>query len=281
MKKRRPIELFSLSFLDVLSGALGAVIILFVAIPKNKFPDSSSSKEKKREEFIENVKNKLLTANEELEKLKKELEEVKKENIAVKNQVLLKTENPEKGIDADIGFKFKGKKIVFIIDTSYSMFEEGRINQVKAGLKMLLTSLPPSYQIDIIQFPFGVRAPYRVMWGRTKLFESLHRLDSFDFIYSLNPAGGTPTRDVLLYALKNYQELSDIVLLTDGLPTNHNSNKKDDIYDILRAVREHNKNKVQINVIGVGSNFLSDKTSPQFIFLSSLSSESNGFFVGF
>ena len=36
MRKRRQIELFSISFLDLLSGALGAVIILYVAIPKNK-----------------------------------------------------------------------------------------------------------------------------------------------------------------------------------------------------------------------------------------------------
>ena len=35
MRKRRAIELFSISFLDLLSGALGAVIILYVAIPKN------------------------------------------------------------------------------------------------------------------------------------------------------------------------------------------------------------------------------------------------------
>ena len=36
MRKRRSIELFSISFLDLLSGALGAVIILYVAIPKQK-----------------------------------------------------------------------------------------------------------------------------------------------------------------------------------------------------------------------------------------------------
>ena len=77
------------------------------------------------------------------------------------------------------------------------------------------------------------------------------------------------------------QEISDIVLLTDGVPTYHNSNKNDDIYEILRLVREMNFNKVQINTIGVGTNFLSDKTSDQYKFLSLLSTESNGFFVGF
>jgi Mg-chelatase subunit ChlD len=281
MKKRRSIELFSLSFLDILSGALGAVIILFVAIPKNKQPEPDLSAEKSREEFIEVVKNKLLATNEELAKVKNELDEARRKNDELKMATSNKVESTEKGIDADIGFKFKGKKIAFVIDTSYSMYEEGRIIQVKAGIKMLLTSLPGTFQIDVIQFPFGMRAPYRAMWGMTKQFQSMNRLDSFDFISSLKPDGGTPTRDVLIYVLKNYQDLSDIVLLTDGLPTFHNSNKKDDIYEILKAVRSHNSNKVQINTIGVGSDFLSDKTSPQYQFLSLLSSESNGFFVGF
>jgi hypothetical protein len=42
MRKRRQIELFSISFLDLLSGALGAVIILFVAIPKEQNKNVSS-----------------------------------------------------------------------------------------------------------------------------------------------------------------------------------------------------------------------------------------------
>jgi hypothetical protein len=161
------------------------------------------------------------------------------------------------------------------------MTEEERMTQVKAGLKMLLTSLPGDFKIEIIQFPLAQRAPFRSMWQTTKEFKGLNRMDAFEFIFSLRPSGGTPTRDTLLFVLKNYQEISDIVLLTDGVPTFHNSNKKDDIYEILRIVREMNSNKVQINTIGVGTNFLSDKTSDQYKFLSLLSSESNGFFVGF
>ena len=93
--------------------------------------------------------------------------------------------------------------------------------------------------------------------------------------------GGTPTRDTLLHVIKNYENISDIVLLTDGVPTFHNSNKKDDIYEILRLVRENNTRKIQINAIGIGHDFLIDKTSDQYKFLSLLSAENNGFFVGF
>jgi hypothetical protein len=109
----------------------------------------------------------------------------------------------------------------------------------------------------------------------------MNREDTFDFIQSLRPAGGTPTRDTLLFVLKNYEEITDVVLLTDGAPTYHNSNQKDDIFQILQVVRECNQKKVQVNVIGVGAAFLKDKTSEQYKFLSLLSSENNGFFVGF
>jgi hypothetical protein len=274
MRKRRQIELFSISFLDLLSGALGAVIILYVAIPKNKPVEVP-----KEDNVKEALKKDLHSARESNEELRKKLVEAK-ESIEKLSMVKTEVKTPG-GLDADIGFNFKGKNIVFIIDTSYSMTEEERMTQVKAGLKMLLTSLPGDFKIEIIQFPLAQRAPFRSMWQTTKEFKGLNRMDAFEFIFSLRPSGGTPTRDTLLFVLKNYQEISDIVLLTDGVPTFHNSNKKDDIYEILRIVREMNSNKVQINTIGVGTNFLSDKTSDQYKFLSLLSSESNGFFVGF
>ena len=277
MRKRRQIELFSLSFLDLISGALGAVIILYVAIPKNK------PAEIPKEDIVkELLKKDIADSREKIEELQKKLQETEALLAAKPLPVEAKPEEPVVGgADLDVGFKFKGKNIVFIIDTSYSMIEEDRMGQVKAGIKMLLTSLGASYNVEIVQFPLGERAPFRSMWGTIKKFEGINRMDAFDFVYSLRPSGGTPTRDTLLFVLKNYENVSDIILLTDGAPTFHNSNRKDDIYEILRVVRESNPNKIQINTIGVGSNFLKDKTSEQYKFLSLLSSESNGFFVGF
>lgn len=269
MRKRRQIELFSISFLDLLSGALGAVIILFVAIPKNK--PSDVPQDKKLAEVLEQS---LKRSQEEVEKLKSEL--------AKANDKLTKVpEAKTVGKDLDIGFKFKGKEILFIIDTSYSMTEEDRMGQVKAGLKMLITSLSPDYKIEVVRYPFESRAPFKTLWGVPRENTALNQMDVFDFIYSLRPYGGTPTRDVLLFALRNYDNISDIVLLSDGAPTYHNSNKKDDLYDILRIVRTENSRKVQINCIGVGAEFTKDKTSDRYKFLSSLSLEGNGFFVGF
>lgn len=275
MKKRREINVFSISFLDLLSGALGAVIILYVAIPKNKTAEADPVKEMIQKDLI-STHNELVKAKSEISALKEKL---------AQSQAKV-TETPQKpkpvqGMDLDIGFKFKGKNIVFLIDTSLSMTEEDRMGQVKAGLKMLLTSLPPNYNIDIVQYPLAQRAPFKSMWGTTKKSAGINKLDAFEFIYNLRPAGGTPTRDALLFILRNYVGISDLVLLSDGAPSLHNSNQKDDIYDILRVVREENKSDIQINTIGVGSDFIRDKTSERYIFLSLLAEQTGGFFVGF
>ncbi len=273
MRKRRQIELFSISFLDLLSGALGAVIILYVAIPKNAqkdLPVYNIDQEILRKDLASSLKK-----NDQLVR-ELQIEKEKYSSIISPQVAPLKD-----GMDVDIGFKFKGKNIVFMIDTSYSMTEEDRMTQVKAGIKMFLTSIPATYKVDVVHFPLGERAPFRGMWGEVKEFQGINRMDAFDFIYSLKPSGGTPTRDTLLHVIKNYENISDIVLLTDGVPTFHNSNQKDDIYEILRLVRENNNSKIQINAIGVGQDFLIDKTSDQYKFLSLLSAENNGFFVGF
>lgn len=277
MRKRRAIEVFSISFLDLLSGALGAVIILYVAIPKQKAPiDIPVAEDTEKARLV----SELEIANKQISTLKSDLNAMKAEMDSKKTVTEKPVEViPNKGLD--IGFKFKGKDIVFILDTSYSMIEEERITSVKAGLKMLLSSLSSEYKVDIVQYPLGMRAPFRSMWGATRELKSMNKFDSFDFIYSLKPYGGTPTRDTLEFVLKNYNYISDIVLLSDGAPTYHNSNKKDDIYDILKMVRVMNTNKIQINTIGVGSSFTSDKTTDEYKFLSLLAEENNGFFIGF
>lgn len=278
MKKRRQIEMFSISFLDLLSGALGAVIILYVAIPKSRPVEVQPDLEK------EAMSRELANAKEELKKASEKIKEMTaKAEIKVDKLIPIDSaeEKPNEGQNFDVGFKFRGRNLVFLVDTSYSMVEEDRMGQVKAGLKMLLTSLPSSYKIEMVQFPLAERAPFKSLWGTLKDFTKHNKLDSFDFIYRLRPSGGTPTRDALLFAIRNYDEMTDLILLTDGVPTYHNSNRKDDIYEILLAVKSENHRSVQINTIGVGTDFLADKNSDQFKFLSQLAEQSGGFFVGF
>ena len=271
MRKRRQIELFSISFLDLLSGALGAVIILFVAIPKNQKTDQESD-----QKLNQAVEVTLKESQKELEQVKKKLDEANKKLANIDSK-----KDEQSSRDLDVGFKFKGKEILFIIDTSLSMIDEDRMGQVKAGLKMLITSLGPEYKIDVIRYPNGSKSPFKTLWGDLQENTSSNKMEAFYFIYALQPFGGTPTRDALVFALENYHTITDIVLLSDGAPTFHNSNKKDDIEDIIKQIKEENSREVQINCIGVGKEFIQDKSSDRYVFLSRLAEQGKGFFVGF
>ena len=124
MRKRRPIEVFSISFLDLLSGALGAVIILYVAIPKNQ-PITAPTAEVVKEIVKEPIKSDI-----ELDKVRAQLAEVTEKLAFIQLEKEAKEAVGAGGKDLDVGFKFKGKEILFIIDTSYSMIEEDRMGQV-------------------------------------------------------------------------------------------------------------------------------------------------------
>ncbi|MFP5490797.1 MAG: VWA domain-containing protein [Bacteriovoracia bacterium] len=287
MPRRREINAFSLSFLDIISGALGAVIILYVAVPKGN-PQNDTTK--KIEELVRAKDAQMQEMQNELAELRELRESAKlaiQENEALKTQVAatppVESKEPTEDMTGmDVGFKFKGRNIVFIVDTSRSMLDEDRMGQVKAGLKMLLTSMPPQYRIEIVQFPNGSRSPYRALFKEMKELGTETKLDAFDFIYAMKPDGATPTRDTLNYIFKNYMQMTDIVLLTDGEPSLHQSPIKDDIYDLLGHIRELNKIlKVQINTIGVGQEVLHDKTGKPYQFLRMLAEQNSGFFVGF
>jgi Mg-chelatase subunit ChlD len=290
MPKRRDSSPFNLALLDIITGALGAVIILYVAVPKaNPLEDKIEEIQKSVEQKEENIKE-LKAELEQLKVLRASAEKAILENEELKNQITeTKVEEKEEekkkdndGQTLDIGFKFKGRSIVFAIDTSRSMLDEDRMSQVKAGLKMLLLSMPKGYAIDIVQFPNGRRTAYRPLFNQLKPLGIEAKYDAMDFIYSMKPLGATPIRDTLNYVFQNYKDITDIVLLTDGEPSIHESPIKDDIYDLLSHISKLNGiRKIQINAIGVGQEVLKDKTGNAYQFLKLLSEQHGGFFVGF
>ena len=301
--KRRETNVFSIAFLDLLSGALGAVIILFVAVPKSKVEDPTKKELKEKEGFarqmtIEAKKDMMsdytaiLNVKEELEKKVSELEGKNRELTNENNRLQAKskqvTEDKKEARDrktasipVDVGFKFKGKRIVFVIDVSGSMFMEDKIGQVKAGLKMLITSMGEDFSIDVVHFPDGMAREYRYLWGRPKQMTKRNKQVVYRFLHDLRPWGATPTRATMQFALRNYKDATDIVLLSDGAPTRSNSKQTDDIYSVISDIKSRNSRSVQINTIGVGSDFLMNTHNPKYIFLKRVSEQNKGFFVGF
>ncbi|WP_372651374.1 VWA domain-containing protein [Halobacteriovorax sp.] len=285
MSSRREVNAFNISFLDLLSGALGAVIILFVAVPKAK-QETEHIKPPSQEKELK-AKNHALQA--EIESLEIKLAKIKAEAPPVIEKVetpkideVPKVEEVKQGIlDVDVGFKFKGKKIVFLIDVSGSMQTMDKMGQVKAGLKMLITSMPKNYEIDVIHFPGRYSAKYSSLWSYTQALGERQKGDVYRFLNKLKPKGATPTRSALKYAITAYPDITDIVLLSDGAPTKANSRGYDSIEEILSAVRKDNYKKIQINTIGVGPAFSLRSTTAASVFLKTLAEESGGFFYGF
>lgn len=296
MAKRRDIQLFSIAFLDLLSGALGAVIILFIAIPKarlekeNKKITNSTIESKNIKGSKQSIIKKNKTLQDKISGLLDQVRELEVENNALKvtkknldkKISSLEKENQKSNpSENDIGFKFKGKNIVLLIDVSGSMNTEDRIGQVKAGLKMLITSMGDEFNIDVIHFPNRHYSLYRPLWKSLMGMNQYNKEDIYNFLHQLRPYGPTPTREALVYALENYPKATDIVLLSDGAPTVGRTRKKDNIEEIIKVVKEKNYNDVQINTIGVGSDFLTNTQNDKYVFLENLASQNKGFFVGF
>lgn len=286
-RQRKSIDVFNISFLDLLSGALGAVIILFIVVPKNEEPIVEKPPQK-QEVCVDNSKaldqcQNLVT---EQQQVIKELNQKITESIRPKKEETVEkvTKAKENNSNAnDVGFNFKGKNVVFLIDVSGSMATDDRIGEVKAGLKMLIASMGKDYKVDIVYYPGRNRSPYYAMWN---VLQSLHSLkvkeEVYSFLSRLTPNGTTPTRAALKYALDQYSDLTDIVLLSDGSPTKSGRNAvPDDIDDIIQEITQKNSTKqVQINAIGVGAKNFS-KSSNLYKFLRKLTKSNNGFFYGF
>ena len=241
MPRKREIATLSLSMLDVISGALGAMMILYIAVPKaeqNHLEQAHAS----RTSSEQNKSSEILPAH--------------------------------------VGFKFQGKKVVFILDTSGSMEREDRMGQVKAGLKFFLTSLSDEYAIDFIQYPGIMGETHVPLFGELKTFTPDVKIQIFKMLYQMRPQGPTPTRDALSYALTHYPGVTDIVLLTDGAPTVGLSYNPDDIGEILKTVKTLNTSGVQINGLGIGRKFLDEPNHPKYQFLFNLARNNRGFFYG-
>lgn len=298
-RNRKSIDVFNISFLDLLSGALGAVIILFITIPKNQPQASKPIQEVSCSNTVDKkVLDKCMSTLKEKNEIVKQQRSELNEIIAEQSKLLTKLEKTQKqtkyqdqkkkedqkntGVgDSDVGFKFKGKNIVFLIDVSGSMRGE-KIGQVKAGLKMLIASMGQEYKVDVVYFPHSPKQNYYSLWGVLQAMSTIDvKQEVYEFLAKLKPRGSTPTRSALIYALSQYPELTDIILLSDGSPTIPGSRKLDNYKDLIKDVTWHNGTKVQINTIGVGQTVFKNKSSDLYQFLKQLSGSTKGFFYGF
>ena len=316
MRRREP-DIFGVSFIDLMAGALGAVLILFIIIPKVNVEQYEEIREMKRmeatvSEFLDTlteIKSRdRESLRKELVRLSKELRESVRRLVAENSR--LKTEKvklsgrvdrlkekiheqrqtiraeKERARRQDLGFRFRGRNIVFLLDASGSMDEEMRLMQVKAGLRMLLSAMNREYRVALVIFPaFDARADAEPLWPGTLPMDERNRRRAFDVLSTVGYEGGTPTRQALKYVLSTYPEATDIVLMTDGRPMRSRNSKNweptDNIDSLIREVTRLNRGSRAIHTIGVGSDFAPGKWSEAVRFLRDLARYNNGFHTGF
>ncbi|MEM7699083.1 MAG: VWA domain-containing protein [Verrucomicrobiota bacterium] len=139
-----------------------------------------------------------------------------------------------------------GKNLLFILDTSGSMFLADRINYLKQEMDSMVQGLSEKHSFGILTFP-EQNVPGRD-FGQA---EEKHKERNLEFINEMTPSGQTPMIEALEYAFKRIvprNRVDTIYLLSDGIPS--------DLFEgsLSDAVLELNETEaVRINTIYIAT----------------------------
>ncbi|HEV2879880.1 MAG TPA: VIT domain-containing protein [Pyrinomonadaceae bacterium] len=114
--------------------------------------------------------------------------------------------------------EYTAKDIVFVIDTSGSMAEEGKMEKARAAMLFGVKTLRPDDRFNVISFA----GEEHLMEGSLIQADERGRARGIEFVGKLQPTGGTNINGALEAGLKQF-DASDrpkmLVFMTDGLPT--------------------------------------------------------------
>ncbi|MEP6913804.1 MAG: VWA domain-containing protein, partial [bacterium] len=131
--------------------------------------------------------------------------------------------------------EYTAKDIVFVLDTSGSMAEEGKMEKARAALLYGIRILRAKDRFNVISFA----GEERLMETGMITADDQGRKRGEAFAQSLRPGGGTNINQALLSAMRQF-EASDrpkiLIFMTDGLPTVGETNVPR-IVDNARAAR--------------------------------------------
>ncbi|MGI8654167.1 MAG: VIT and vWA domain-containing protein [Pyrinomonadaceae bacterium] len=114
--------------------------------------------------------------------------------------------------------EYAAKDIVFVLDTSGSMADEGKMEKARAALLFGVKNLRAADRFNVVSFS----GEEHLMAANLIAANDEGRARGLKFIQALQPTGGTNINDAVLAALKQFDGQSRpkmIVFLTDGLPT--------------------------------------------------------------
>jgi Mg-chelatase subunit ChlD len=142
------------------------------------------------------------------------------------------------------------KDIVFVLDTSGSMADAGKMEKARSALLFGIKSLRDGDRFNVINFA-----------GEEHLMETgliaagpTGKSRGEEFVKKLQPTGGTNINDSLIAAMKQFDSSTSsgrpkmLVFMTDGLPTVGETNAE----KIVRNLNEKKVEGVRVFTFGVG-----------------------------
>ncbi|HXQ72060.1 MAG TPA: VIT and VWA domain-containing protein [Pyrinomonadaceae bacterium] len=145
--------------------------------------------------------------------------------------------------------EYSAKDVVFVVDTSGSMAEEGKMEKARSALLYGVRILRPQDRFNVISFA----GDERLMEAGLIAADEKGRQRGEAFVKGLKPVGGTNINGSLLASLAQFTENNRerpkiVVFMTDGLPTVGTTN----VAQIVENVRKASKPGVRLFTFGVG-----------------------------
>ena len=143
--------------------------------------------------------------------------------------------------------EYVAKDVVFVLDTSGSMAEAGKMEKARAALLFGVRSLRPADRFNVINFA----GEEHLMTTGLIQADAEGRARGEEFISKLRPDGGTNINGALLAGMQQFDGAVRprlLVFLTDGLPT-VGETKVERIVENARAARPR---EVRLFTFGVG-----------------------------
>jgi Ca-activated chloride channel homolog len=139
------------------------------------------------------------------------------------------------------------KDVVFVLDTSGSMAEEGKMEKARSALLFGIRTLRDSDHFNVISFA----GEEHLMENGLIAADSAGKKRGEEFVKALQPTGGTNINDSLIASLKQFKSNDNpkmLVFMTDGLPTVSEQNVEKIIANVSKAKTQN----VRIFPFGVG-----------------------------
>nr|MDQ3374615.1 VIT and VWA domain-containing protein [Acidobacteriota bacterium] len=139
------------------------------------------------------------------------------------------------------------KDIVFVLDTSGSMSDEGKMEKARSALLFGVRNLRDGDRFNVISFA----GEEHLMENGLIPANAVGRKRGEDFVNKLTPSGGTNINDSLRAALRQFDSTDRpklLVFMTDGLPTVGESN----VEKIINNAKDIKVENLRLFTFGVG-----------------------------